>query len=222
MPAPAKDRWRVLVDFDDTLTRRDADYDIVEALLPADRGRAYLPLAEAYERLEISTREYFEGWLRLLEATPRDIARAAARLPLRDGAGALLDYCREQAMDVSIVSEGLDIYVHPVLRANGIHGAEVSCNRAIQEGGRWRVEAGVGAEPCSRCLNCKGAHVSRARREGVKVAVVGNGASDLCAARLADFVAARDTLLEHCSAEEIPHTTWRSLHQVITLLRRLR
>jgi 2-hydroxy-3-keto-5-methylthiopentenyl-1-phosphate phosphatase len=48
----------------------------------------------------------------------------------------------------------------------------------------------------------------------MRVALVGNGASDLCAARVADLVLARDTLAALCRAEGIPHVAWRDLAEV--------
>ena len=70
------------------------------------------------------------------------------------------------------------------------------------------------AGSCERCLSCKGVQVRRARAEGFRVAICGNGASDLCGAREADLVLARDILRAHCEREGIEHVPWEALREV--------
>jgi 2-hydroxy-3-keto-5-methylthiopentenyl-1-phosphate phosphatase len=115
---------------------------------------------------------------------------------------------------VRVVSEGLDAYVLPVLARMGAPEVEVSCNRLVEGPGGARILPPPDGEPCARCLNCKGAHARRGRAGGMRVAIVGNGASDLCAAREADLVLARDTLALLCRAEGIPCQPWDDLAEV--------
>jgi 2-hydroxy-3-keto-5-methylthiopentenyl-1-phosphate phosphatase len=60
--------------------------------------------------------------------------------------------------------------------------------------------------------------VRRAQAAGFRVALVGNGSSDLCGARLADLVLARDILLEHCKREGIACAAWESFEDVRAVL----
>ena len=206
--------WLVLVDFDGTLTLRDADFVIADALL-GEQGRAvYGPLAHAYESLEIGIVEYFDGYLAGLGAGPGDIARCAAEVPVRPGLAELARWCEGAGVDLRLVSEGIDLYIEPVLEACGLSDLEVSCNLASFDGERYQVAPPPDAESCERCLNCKGVHVRRAQDLGRRVAVVGNGSSDLCGARLADLVLARDILLEHCEREGIACVAWDSFEDV--------
>lgn len=219
-PRPAAaGAWRLLLDFDGTITLRDADFEIADALLPPGRERAYEPLARRYERLELSLVGYFEAYLPLLGVPPAAISRAAADVALRPGLPALLAACRELAIEVMVVSEGIDLYVHPILATAGLADVAVSCNRASLVGGGWQVRAAADGEPCARCLNCKGAHARRARAAGRRVAIVGNGASDLCGARVADLVVARDGLARHCDAEGIAYRPWATFDDVAAALR---
>ena len=49
---------------------------------------------------------------------------------------------------------------------------------------------------------------------GRTVGLVGNGASDLCAAREADTVYARDHLQRLCRVEGIAHTVWQGFADI--------
>lgn len=213
--------WQVFLDFDGTLTARDADFAIADAALPPERQGAYEPFAAAYESLTIGMKAYFEGYLEVLGLPPDEIARHAPDVPLRPGLPALLRLCDVHDARVLVLSEGLDLYVHPILRHAGLSDLPVTCNRAVYRDGTYDILPAADATPCERCLNCKGAHVRRAQAAGFRVASVGNGASDLCAAREADLVFARDTLLRYCREEGIAHTAWTELDDVTEGLRRV-
>jgi len=213
-------KWLLLVDFDGTVTDRDADFVIADAALGPQGAALYAPLVESYERLEIGTREYFERLLDLLRIAPDQLVRCAKAVALRPGFDLLVRWCREAGVALRIVSEGLDLYIEPILRRHGLGHLELSCNRAQFDGRRYRILPPPQAEPCARCLNCKGEHVRRAQSAGLAVALIGNGASDLCAARLADLVLARDGLIDRCREQGIPHVTWRDFEEALAALER--
>ena len=212
----------ILVDFDGTITPVDSDFALADALLGQRAGPAmYGPLAAAYERLEIGMQAYFEAYLAGLNATPERIALTAARLPMRPGFADFARWCRGAGLALRILSEGLDLYIEPILRAHGLQGLPLSCNRAVRGPRGYGIAAAAAAASCGRCLNCKGAHVRRAKAEGAPlVALVGNGASDLCAARLADVVLARDSLASHCRKRGISYVPWTDFADVRAALSR--
>ena len=208
----------VLLDFDGTITVRDADFVIADAVLPPARANGYVPLAEAYERLEIGAAAYFERFLELVPLCPEEFAREAVRVPLRPGLDRLLAALGQPEFELRVLSEGLDVYIEPALRAAGLGHLPYSCNRAIWDGVGYTVAPAADGVPCARCLNCKGAHVQRARDAGRRVVMVGNGASDLCGARRADLVFARDGLVDHCRREGIAHTPFDRFDEIVRAL----
>jgi 2-hydroxy-3-keto-5-methylthiopentenyl-1-phosphate phosphatase len=216
-PAP----WLILVDFDGTITARDADFVIADAARGEEAARAvYGPLAEAYEGLRISLAQYFEGYLAGLGLSAAEIAQHVGVVPCRPGFPGLVAACRARGWGLRVVSEGLDAYIRPMLEALGAGDLELSCNRLVEGPEGPRVLPPLDGEACERCLNCKGAHVRRARARGQRVAMVGNGASDLCAAREADLVFARDTLAQLCAAEGLPFVAWEAFEEVVAGLPR--
>ena len=211
--------WSILLDFDGTVTAVDADFYIADLVYPGGpRHRFYAPHAAAFEALQIGTLEYFDRYLDGLGLPPEEMARWALQVPVRSGLGALRDLCQRRHWRLTVLSEGLDVYIRPILRQAGLADVPCVANRVVRRAGRWRVAPAAGAVACSRCLNCKGEHARRARREGHRVAVVGNGVSDLCAAREADLVLARDSLTEHCRREGIAFHPWQGFNDVVDLL----
>jgi 2-hydroxy-3-keto-5-methylthiopentenyl-1-phosphate phosphatase len=55
------EQWLILVDFDGTLTARDADLVIADAAVGPAARALYAPLVEAYEGLRIGLVEFFGG-----------------------------------------------------------------------------------------------------------------------------------------------------------------
>ncbi len=213
--------WLVLVDFDGTITARDADFVIAELARGRAAARAvYEPVAQAYEALEIGLTEYFERYLTGLGLTAAELGRHAGAVPCRPGFDEVVAACLERGHGLRVVSEGLDAYIEPVLRLLGAANLPLSCNRLVEGPEGLRVLPPIDGEACERCLNCKGVHVRRARARGLRVAMVGNGASDLCAARHADLVLARDTLATLCHAEGLHFEPWESFAEVLSSLER--
>ncbi len=217
----AKYKAMLLLDFDGTITMDDSDLLIADALLGGPRARRICePLVRAYENLEISTEEYFEGYLRGLGASFEKIRETAKSVPIRPGLISLVDWCQKRDISVRVLSEGLRLYIEPIMRAAGVSNVPVSANEAYcDDSGSYKVVPPADATSCDRCLNCKGAHVRRAQAAGCGVALVGNGASDLCGARLADLVLARDTLLQHCLEFGLPCVAWTQFLEVRDALR---
>jgi 2-hydroxy-3-keto-5-methylthiopentenyl-1-phosphate phosphatase len=104
---------------------------------------------------------------------------------------------------VCVVSEGFDFYIRELLDRAGVPPLPVASNRVRFEGGRVIPEFPHAARSCGRCGNCKAAHVAEWSARGYRTVLVGDGFSDRCAARVADRVLARGSLLEWCAAEGI-------------------
>lgn len=220
MSCNANNGWALLLDFDGTVTFEDTDAVVAERTLPAERLATFSRLIRSYEALEIGLVAYFEQYLELVALPPEELQELAAEVPARPGAAELVRFCNNAGIEVRIVSEGIDLLVEPAAKAAGLAAVPISCNRARREDGRWRLEPAAGAEPCPRCLSCKGALVRRLRAEGQRVVVVGDGASDLCGAREADLVLGRGSLAKHCQRESIPHHLWETFDDVRRTLNR--
>jgi len=117
-----------------------------------------------------------------------------------------VEAARAAGDDVSIASDGLLLYIRPILAAHGLAHVRARSNDARFEDGRLVPAFGTNeGEGCGGCGTCKGAVIDaiRAARPGVRVVFVGDGLSDRCAAPKADVVWAKDDLLEFCAARGI-------------------
>ena len=208
-----RDEWTIIIDFDGTLTETDTELFVATKMLPGTDARLK-KLFDAYESIEIGLLEYFHGYLELVDIESNRFLEIVAETPMRDDLVRLV-LSLEKRIPLIIVSEGLDVYIKPLLDKHGLGNIPLVCNRVVKTGNRHRIVAADGAESCDRCLSCKGALVRRMKQQRKqKVAVIGNGASDFCAAKEADATFARDRLEALCRQNGVACTHWSDAEDI--------
>jgi len=194
---PSRDLF-ILVDFDGTI----AAVDVGNAILERFADPAWRVSEEQWVAGEITTRENLERQWSLVRAERREIVDFATSMPMRSGFEAFLARARERGGEVVIASDGIAFYIEAILKVHGIVGVKVYANR-MRWGPPVRFEFPYGSENCDRHGTCKREIVDDARRRGLVTVLVGDGYSDLCAARRAHRVFARDLLAQRCREEEM-------------------
>ena len=201
----------ILCDFDDTA----ADRNVATLLLDAFARQPFTEttphwrqLHQQYLNVEISLAEYQEKAFSGMPATRSEqevYVRENANL--RPGFKQLADYCAANAIELAIVSHGLDYYVRALLEKEDLghiptYAVETGASSTGQETYTYRYAQ----DECPWAPgNCKCFLVDEYKNRGHKVIYAGDGLSDTCPARKADFVFARDGLLGFCQTQGIPH-----------------
>jgi len=84
---------------------------------------------------------------------------------------------------------------------------------------RWKLETPFSDPHCRvGSGHCKCASAVREHNRHHRVLLIGDGASDFCAAGEADYVFAKHRLVEHCRHAGIPHTPIVGFADAIGLL----
>lgn len=134
---------------------------------------------------------------------------------------AFCNACRERAIPVVILSDGIDFYVRPVLARLGLADLPVYVNHGERSAEGFRFAFPYCRPDCGQCGNCKRAHINRLRQAHGRVVFIGDGYSDRCAAAKADVVFAKQTLADHCRDEGIPFRRFDSFADILAELPRL-
>ncbi|MCP4569494.1 MAG: MtnX-like HAD-IB family phosphatase [FCB group bacterium] len=130
-----------------------------------------------------------------------------------------VDFCRDSGWPLYILSDGLDIYIHRILKSHGLTDLAIYANRAELVEGRLRFSYPYYENSCGNCANCKGYQLRRLRRDGRKAVYIGDGKSDLCALPEADLVFAKGYLAEHCRINGLDHMTFDGFKDITKILR---
>jgi 2,3-diketo-5-methylthio-1-phosphopentane phosphatase len=191
--------WAVLTDFDGTVTQTDVAEDILEEFAPQD----WWDIEEEHRARKIGTREAMVRQFALVRAKEADVLRFVdQRVQLDETFPSFVAYCHARDIRLEIVSEGLDVYLRPLLRKWGLD-LPVRTNRAIFEDGRVRISYPYSDPTCTLCGTCKLLRLFELRTQGYRIAYVGDGHSDLCPAIEADVVFAKKELADLCREEAI-------------------
>ncbi|MFG1397073.1 HAD-IB family phosphatase [Roseixanthobacter pseudopolyaromaticivorans] len=184
------------LDFDGTIS----PVDTTDLLLAAFADPSWEDIEAEWRAGRIGSRECLARQVALIRARPQDLHAVLAGVTLDPDFIRFATAAWLRRATLSVVSDGFDLAIVHLLHANGIDLPVVS-NRMIQVGADgWRAEFSTQGERCGSGT-CKCAAVPANRR----VILIGDGRSDFCLARKADFVLAKGELAAFCAAQGIPH-----------------
>jgi 2,3-diketo-5-methylthio-1-phosphopentane phosphatase len=198
MAHPSK--FCVRVDFDGTITRRDS----TKLLLEHFAGAAWRAVEDEWEAGLIGSAECLARQVALLRLTPEKYDRFARSVEIDPSFAEFVNWCRTNAVPVTVVSDGLDRTIATVLSRAGLD-IEFSANHLEWRGGdRWTISFPSTHEGCGAfCANCKCQYADPG--DGKINILIGDGRSDFCIARRSDLVLAKASLLDYCRNKRLRH-----------------
>jgi len=210
--------WAVFCDFDGTFSVQDVGSTLAQRHAADRRPAAWA----RYERGEITAWEYNEIILDGLDLPGEGLdAFLRDEVELDPGARALVAFCEARRVPFRVLSDGFDSNLYRLQQLHDVRFA-FDANRLRVEHGRWRIEPGFPNPACDCGTGtCKRGRLEAFRKEHpqARAILIGNGrVSDLCGARAADLVFAKDSLAETLAAEGRPFVPFTTLRDVIPRL----
>jgi 2-hydroxy-3-keto-5-methylthiopentenyl-1-phosphate phosphatase len=209
-------RWNILCDFDGTITVEDVTDSLLERFAHPD----WQVLERDWRTGRIGSAECMAGQVALLDASREEIDAHLATLRIDPAFPAFVEAAHAAGSKLLVVSDGLDYAIRAILRRTHLERLPVLANRFVQVGARdWRLETPFSDPRCRIASgHCKCANAVREHNRHHRVLLIGDGASDFCAAGEADFVFAKHRLIEHCRHAAIPHISIVGFADAIGLL----
>jgi len=115
-----------------------------------------------------------------------------------------VSFCTDCHVSVTILTDGLDVYVERVLSNGGVGQLPFFANHAEFVKERLKASFPYADAECNLCGNCKRNHMLNASADDDIIVYVGDGYSDRCPVRYADFVFAKRQLIKYCQQQNIP------------------
>jgi 2,3-diketo-5-methylthio-1-phosphopentane phosphatase len=212
----------VFLDFDGTITMRDA----TDAILEAFADRAWLEIEAAWVAGRIGSRECLAAQMALVAARQEQVDHLLDTIAVEPGFASLLDMCHAERVPVHIISDGFDYCIARILKRPELRrrltDAQIVSSSLDPDGMRWRAAFPHPATPCDHgCATCKPLAMQRLNPHGALTVFVGDGFSDRHAAKCADVVFAKDKLAAFCEEASIPYAPFDTLSTVAIDLKRL-
>jgi 2,3-diketo-5-methylthio-1-phosphopentane phosphatase len=215
----------LFLDFDGTISRRDA----IDAILEAYADEKWLVYEREWRAGRMGSRDCLYAQMALVRATRAQLDALLDEIEVDEGFSALLELCAVHKVPVHIISDGFDYCIRRILsRAqNGLasrllRGVRVCASHLVPERHYWRTEFPFFHQTCAHgCATCKPAVMRLLNHTNAPAIFVGDGLSDRYAAESADLVFAKDKLIAYCREHSIEHTSFDNLNEVATHLGRL-
>jgi 2,3-diketo-5-methylthio-1-phosphopentane phosphatase len=210
--------WTILCDFDGTISVED----VIDSLLDRFGRPGWEVLEQDWQAGRIGSRECMAGQVDLLQMTRAELDTHLTGLWIDHAFPGFVARARELRVPIRIVSDGLDYAIQQILGRYGLADLPLAANHLAPgvPPKLWRLSSPFQATGC-RSGTCKCACVTQARDTGDKTLLIGDGASDFCAADRADFVFAKHRLIEHCRAAGIPYMPITGFEDALELLPKL-
>jgi len=208
----------LLCDFDGTVTAIDTGVLILDRFTKGD----WRTLDKLYDLGHATVEEVLSREFAMVRAERGAILNAIdGKVPLRRGFTQLVKFCTRVGIPLTIVSYGLDFCIERILGRAGLRGQVELCSprsKVTPEGIVFTYPKRL----ASGSVNMKDDLLLGYRESGYRVVFVGDGASDLPAARKADecFVIKGSKLEELCRREVVGCTSVLSFDPVERALRK--
>ena len=217
----------ILCDFDDTAADRNVATLLLDAFPKrpfADTSPRWRELHRQYLNAKITLAEYQElAFAGMPVSREEQAAFVREHASLRPGFRELAGYCAVNDIELAIVSHGLDFYIQALLEAADLGHLPVFAVETSDS----KTGGTVFAYPFARdeCAwapgNCKCTIVEEYRERGHRVLYAGDGLSDICPAKQADFVFGRDALMHFCKAHDLPHHELTDFNVILDYLEKM-
>lgn len=204
-------------DFDGTVSVRD----VTDVLLETYALPEWRDIEALWRAGDIGSMECMQRQVALLACSRRQLDALADAVAIDPGFPDFVAACRDACLPVTILSDGIDYCIRRVLRHVGLDWLPVYANRlTLLAEDRYTLAFPFADATClSASGTCKCALVRGLRQAGTTAVVIGDGASDFCAAReAADLVIAKGALLDFCREHNLPHVPFSNFNDVKRML----
>ncbi len=206
-----KVRTLVQCDFDGTITEEDVSFLILDAYTDGDWRQMF----RDYQAGRITVGDFNKRAFSMVKASEADLKRFVLQSSrVRDGFLELLESCRQKDFRFVIVSNGLEFYINAILESIGVDNIEVFAARAIFK--KKGIEASyIGPDGAELQTDFKKSYMRSFMKKGYRIIYIGNGASDVASAQLADHIFATSTMLAECQRQSLKCTAFTSLRDIV-------
>ncbi|MEE9169890.1 MAG: MtnX-like HAD-IB family phosphatase [bacterium] len=203
---------KIFCDFDGTISPRDVGNELFSRFT---NGKAK-EIVEKWKAGEIDSRAMYLRSIQHLQITKAELEKFLLDQSIDPHFSRFVRFCEKRSFSTFILSDGMDLYIRPILDRNELEHVAVYSNKLT-----WKDEKTLIAEfpyydqTCGRCANCKGYHLRRFSENGAESVLVGDGLSDICAAKEADLIFAKNDLEAYCRKENIPFMPFRDFSDIM-------
>jgi 2-hydroxy-3-keto-5-methylthiopentenyl-1-phosphate phosphatase len=206
----------IICDFDGTIALED----VTDSLLERFADESWKDVEAQWRAGTMGSRDCMARQVSLIEADYERLNRYLDTVEIDSSFAPFVDKCKEfNEINLHVVSDGIDYAIKRILQNNKLANLRVKANALVAlPGNRYRLDFPHSKPDCNvQAGTCKCA-IAQVRGEKTRrtnsIILIGDGLSDVCLASRADFVFAKDRLLDHCRENAIPHLPFAAFSDI--------
>lgn len=208
---------RIICDFDGTI----AVEDVTDTLLERFALPEWRQIEDKWKSGLIGSRECMLRQIDLLRVSPAQLDTCLDRIAIDPGFPSFVTLAHGLGCELLVVSDGLDYAIRRILARYRLDHLPIMANRLELMGEkRWRLAFPHASDGCAKGAGTCKCRIATAGEEAPPALrlLIGDGASDFCAATSVHMVLAKDKLLAHCRANSLPHVGFADFAEAGRLL----
>ena len=212
--------YTVFTDFDGTIAVDDIGDAMFERFGDAELCTKSF---DEYRSGAIDARECWRmGFATVPSVTKEEFTRFALGHAVDGYFHAFVQYCKVSTIPLTVLSDGFDAYIDPVMEREGLTEVKRFSNRLqFNKDGTVEPIFPHTDSDCTRCANCKRNHLLSLSGDDEVIVYIGDGISDRCPARFADIVFAKDALVGFCETHNITFHRFENFSDVLRTFRNI-
>lgn len=206
----------ILTDFDGTITKMDVGTALVENFGP----KGWKRYEEKWIQGEIGSRytlEYF--YENMTQTTQQLIDFIDSNIEVDESFYDFYSYCRNNKIDLYIVSDGMNFYIDFILKKNKLDDIPYFSNLYIDNGSYVKTKFPYFNEQCGMCGNCKSDQLQKFLDKETYIIYIGDGYTDRCVSGKADLVFAKNDLEKYCRNNNIDYIPYNNFSDVLEVIK---
>ena len=207
----------IFFDFDNTIATCDV-FD--NMLLLFSRDDRWIELEKRWRSGRIGSKTCLEGQLRGMDLTKKTLDNYLPKIKLDPHFKPIYRLLAAKKVKTVILSDNFDYILQRVLAKNGIRKLKIYANKLRFPGEKIITDFPYKNKDCQVCAHCKTKNLLANSPKDSIIIYVGDGASDVCPAKYANIVFAKDSLLRHFKDSKLNCVPFHNLKDVFTYLQR--
>jgi 2-hydroxy-3-keto-5-methylthiopentenyl-1-phosphate phosphatase len=205
---------RIYCDFDGTI----ATIDTTDRVLDQLADPAWEHLEKRWVAGEITAAQCMREQIALIGGDDDALNAVLDRIEIRSGFIELVAWCRQAGVALTVVSDGVDRFIHRILSRYGLGDLPIVANRLAGDAiaGR-RLEQPWTRAGCAAGSGVCKCQVVAADGDG-PVVFIGDGRSDFCVSGRVDLLFARDALAAYAQSRAMAYHPFSDFHTITTTL----
>ncbi len=203
---------QVWIDFDGTITRSDVLDEIIKGFAVDD---SWMSVEREWQDGLIGSAECLRRQLAVVRITDQQLDPFLDSIPIDPGAVRLINACEQNKVPVSILSDGIDLFIRSILRRGGLAGTAFRCNSITRDHDAMSLVCPHSNDRCeAKAAHCKCESMSTMGVGRAKTIYIGDGRSDLCPSRKVDCRFAKGVLAANLAREGLAFISYSTLDDI--------